>query len=72
MKVKSADQIEEIYREGKMLKTLEHKNIVKLYGTFIHKNEVVMIMEYCDGGELAKYVEENEGISEIETRSIIK
>lgn len=55
-----------------MLKTLEHKNIVKLYDTFIHKNEIVMIMEYCDGGELAKYVEDNEGISEVETRAIIK
>jgi serine/threonine protein kinase len=35
-----------------MLKNLEHKNIVKLFGTFIIKHEIVMIMEFCEGGEL--------------------
>jgi serine/threonine protein kinase len=37
---------------------LNHKNIIKLYQTFVIKNEVILIMEYADGGELVAYVEE--------------
>ncbi len=36
------------------------------------KNELVLIMEYADGGELIDYVEEKKGLSEIEARSLIK
>jgi serine/threonine protein kinase len=68
----SADQIEEIYREAKMLKGLDHKNIVKLIGTYVIKNQAVMIMELCEGGELIKFVEDREGITEIEARNIIR
>lgn len=57
MIVKSANQIEEIYREAKILKLLKHKNIINLHQAFILKNDVVLIMEYADGGELVEYVE---------------
>jgi serine/threonine protein kinase len=56
--VKSADQTEEIYREAKMLKGLDHKNIVKLFGAYVVKTELIMIMELCEGGELSALVEE--------------
>lgn len=55
--MKSANQIEEIYREAKILKMLKHKNIIKLHSAFVLKNDVVLIMEYADGGELAEFVE---------------
>jgi MAP/microtubule affinity-regulating kinase len=51
---------------------LNHKNIIKLISAFVVKNEVVIIMEYADGGELLDYVEEKGGLDEIESRSIIK
>jgi len=62
---------EEIYREAKMLKGLDHKNIVKMYGSYVVKEEIVMIMEYCEGGELSSIVDEQEGISELQARNII-
>jgi serine/threonine protein kinase len=40
------------------LKMLNHKNIIKLYQGFVIKNELLLIMEYADGGELINYVEE--------------
>jgi serine/threonine protein kinase len=47
---------------------LNHKNIIKLYNNFVIKNELLLIMEYADGGELIEYVEEKQGLEEIETR----
>lgn len=56
---KSAHTITDIDREAKILKMLNHKNIIKLYQAFVIKNELLLIMEYADGGELIQYVEEN-------------
>jgi serine/threonine protein kinase len=55
---KSASTISDVDREAKILKMLNHKNIIKLYNAFVVKNELLLIMEYADGGELIEYVEE--------------
>jgi serine/threonine protein kinase len=70
--VKSANSIEDIYKEANILKMLNHKNIIKLYQAFVVKNEIILIMEYADGGELVQYVEENKGLDEVEARRLIK
>jgi serine/threonine protein kinase len=70
--VKSANKIEDIYKEAKILQMLNHKHIIKLYSAFVLKNELILIMEYADGGELVEYVEEKKGLSEVEARSLIK
>lgn len=54
------------------MKMLNHKNIIKLYQGFVVKNELLLIMEYADGGELMNYVEEKKGLSEIEARALFK
>lgn len=51
---------------------LNHKNIIKLYQAFVIKNELLLIMEYADGGELIQYVEENKGLEELEIRQLFK
>ena len=60
-----ADLVKEIFRESKTLSVLQHKNIITLHRTFLHKNDIVLIMEYAPDGELKKYVLENGGVSEI-------
>lgn len=70
--MKFANKIEDIYKESKILQMLNHKNIIKLYSAFVLKNELILIMEYADGGELVAYVEEKKGLSEVEARSLIK
>ena len=55
--LKKASSIEEIDRESKTLKMLDHKHIIKLYHTFVHDKELIMIMELASGGELKDYVE---------------
>ena len=49
---------------------LNHKNIIKLFSAFVLKNDLVLIMEHADGGELFNYVEEKGGLDELEARSI--
>jgi len=65
---KSANTIQDIDREAKILKMLNHKNIIKLYQAFVLKNQLLLIMEYADGGELIQYVEEKKGLEELEIR----
>ena len=51
---------------------LNHKNIIKLYHSLTSTNELLLIMEFADGGELLAYVEEKQGLSEIEARNLFK
>ena len=54
------------------MKMLNHKNIIKLYKNFVIKNQLLLIMEYADGGELIHYVEETKGLEELECRQLFK
>lgn len=51
---------------------LNHKNIIKLTQAFVVKNELLLIMEYADGGELYEYVESKKGLDEVEARNLFK
>ena len=58
-----------VFREAEMLKSLSHKNIVKLINCFaIKSKEMVFIMEYLEGGELLEYVSKREKLTEEEAR----
>lgn len=46
-----------VFRESEMLKSLSHKNIVKVFRCFTLSNmQVVFIMEYLEGGELMQLI----------------
>ncbi|CAJ2667368.1 CDPK-related kinase 4-like isoform X1 [Trifolium pratense] len=52
-KMTSAIAIEDVRREVKMLKALSgHRNLVKFYDAFEDANNVYIVMELCEGGEL--------------------
>lgn len=52
------------------MKKLNHKNIIALYHAFVDGKQLCMIMEYAAGGELLKFVEENERVKEVDARRI--
>jgi len=62
--------IEEIYWETKALEGLDHKNIIKLIKSFVQKKNVIMVMEFCGGGELYELVKNEGKINEIESWEI--
>ena len=51
-----ADKIQELFREQKTLKQLDHQNIIKLNHAFQVNNEICLLMEYADEGEIEKYL----------------
>jgi serine/threonine protein kinase len=70
--LKKANKIDEIYKETKILMNLNHKYIINIHFGFILLNNMVVVMDYCEGGELVDLVAEKQGLTEVETRTIIK
>ena len=44
--------------EVNLLRELKHENIVRYYDRIIDKvsTKIYIVMEYCEGGDLAKYI----------------
>jgi serine/threonine protein kinase len=49
-------QIEEVKNEAKILYSLNSSFIVKYEDSFVDNNNLIIIMEYCDGGDLSNYL----------------
>lgn len=43
--------------EVEILKRLKHRNIVRYYGKFVRSDNLHIIMEYADGGDLFNLLE---------------
>ncbi|XP_010716076.1 myosin light chain kinase 3 isoform X3 [Meleagris gallopavo] len=52
IKVKGAKEKEEVKNEINIMNQLNHVNLIQLYDAFEAKNNITLIMEYLDGGEL--------------------
>ena len=42
--------------EVNLLKNLDHPNIVKFKESFFNTNQLVIVMEYCEGGDLGEQI----------------
>jgi serine/threonine protein kinase len=52
-----------VFREAELLKSLDHRNIVKIISCYTLSNmQVVFIMEYLRGGELLEYLDSIEHV----------
>jgi MAP/microtubule affinity-regulating kinase len=49
-------KLQKLYREVRIMKSLHHPHIIKLYEVIETKNTVFLVMEYCSGGELYDYL----------------
>jgi calcium-dependent protein kinase len=50
---------EEILNEINILKKIDHPNIVKLFEFYSNKSTYYLILEFCEGGNLYEFVDEN-------------
>eukprot|EP00833_Pecoramyces_ruminatium_P012219 jgi/Orpsp1_1/1186251/evm.model.d7180000049205.1 len=57
-----------LYREVKIMKLLNHPNIVKLFEVIETKNTLFLVMEYSSGGELYDYLVVHGRMKEKEAR----
>lgn len=58
------------YKEIQVLRDLNHPGIVKLLDVFKTEDNLCFVMEYCEGGEIKRYVQENNGLSDDEACDI--
>mmetsp|Transcript_37141 Transcript_37141/g.27047 ORF Transcript_37141/g.27047 Transcript_37141/m.27047 type:complete len:196 (+) Transcript_37141:229-816(+) len=53
----TGQEIEDVHTEIKVLLTLDHPNVVKFYESYDDKRYIYLVMQFCDGGELAGKLE---------------
>ncbi|XP_062442061.1 myosin light chain kinase 3 [Rhea pennata] len=67
IKVKGAKEKEEVKNEINIMNQLNHVNLIQLYDAFEGKNNITLIMEYLDGGELFdRITDENYNLTELD------
>ena len=66
-KIVEKDDLERIIREMSIITELDHINVIKVYEMYESTDNFLIIMEYCEGGELFNYIVENQRLSEEET-----
>ncbi|KAM4721936.1 myosin light chain kinase family member 4-like [Rhinophrynus dorsalis] len=67
IKVKGAKDRDEVKNEITVMNQLNHVNLIQLYDAFECKNDLTLIMEYLDGGELFdRITDENYNLTELD------
>ena len=55
---------EKVQNEIDILRTLKHRNIMRLYETFNTNNLMIIVLELCSGGDLLDYIKKRKSIVE--------
>lgn len=66
-----AKEHERLFNEVRILQSLDHPNIAKLYEVYDHEDHYVLIMELCEGGELFKRIAKNQ-LSVVEAGKVVR
>ncbi|CAH2284168.1 myosin light chain kinase family member 4 isoform X1 [Pelobates cultripes] len=73
IKVKGHKEKEEVKNEIQVMNQLSHNNLVQLYDAFESRNDIVLVMEYVEGGELFdRIIDDSCNLSEVDTVLFIK
>jgi hypothetical protein len=51
------NKIYQIYIENEILNTLNHKNIIQIYGVYEDDDNVYLVLEYCERGDLSNLID---------------
>ncbi|XP_001510079.4 myosin light chain kinase family member 4 [Ornithorhynchus anatinus] len=73
IKTRGVKEKDDVKNEISVMNQLNHVNIIQLYDAFESKNDIVLVMEYVDGGELFdRIIDENYNLTELDTILFIK
>ncbi|XP_075561143.1 myosin light chain kinase family member 4 [Pelecanus crispus] len=73
IKAQGPKQKDEVKNEINVMNQLNHVNLIQLYDAFESKNDMVLVMEYVEGGELFdRIIDENCNLTEMDTILFIK
>ena len=63
--------LERVRQEISVHARLEHPSIVKLEDVFEEDNRICIVLEYCSGGDLTKFLRKPGTVSEVEARTMV-
>lgn len=65
-KLHGSAELDIIRREIKLHSKLNHKNIIKFHGHFQEQNNIVLVLEYAETGNLYQYLKKKKRLEESE------
>ena len=68
----SADDIERVFMEIRILKKVRHPNIIQLYEIIETRKHLYLVTEYASGGNLLSYIKRIKHLSETEACRIFQ
>ena len=71
-KVRKMEMEEKVYREIKILRLFRHPHIIKLYDVIETPEDIYLVLEYLEGGELFDHIVEKGKLGEAEARKIFQ
>ncbi|TMW92376.1 hypothetical protein EJD97_013125 [Solanum chilense] len=58
--------------ELSFLSSVKHPNIIRLFDVFQAENSIFLVLEFCDGGDLAAYIRDHGRVQECVARKFMK
>ncbi|KAL4708428.1 hypothetical protein ACJJTC_019664 [Scirpophaga incertulas] len=71
-KIESEADLVRIRREVQIMSSVRHPNIVHIYEVFENSEKMILVMEYCSGGELYDYLSQKKVLQEDEARRLFR
>ncbi|CAK1604005.1 unnamed protein product [Parnassius mnemosyne] len=71
-KIESEADLIRIRREVQIMSSVRHPNIVHIYEVFENSEKMILVMEYCSGGELYDYLSQKKVLEEDEARRLFR
>nr|XP_046210743.1 myosin light chain kinase 2, skeletal/cardiac muscle-like [Oncorhynchus gorbuscha] len=73
IKARSQKEKEVVKNEIQVMNQLNHANLIQLYAAFESHHDIILVMEYVDGGELFdRIIDENYNLTELDTVLFIR
>lgn len=73
IKIRGAKDKEDVKNEISIMNQLDHVNLIQLYDAFETKHDIILVMEYVEGGELFdRIIDENCTLTELDTILFMK
>ncbi|KAJ7951399.1 Kinase family protein [Quillaja saponaria] len=63
---------ENLLKEISILSTINHPNIIRLFEAIETKDRIYLVLEYCNGGDLANYIHRHGKVSETIARHFMR
>lgn len=73
IKARSQKEKEVVRNEIQVMNQLNHVNLIQLYAAFESRHDIILVMEYVEGGELFdRIIDENYNLTELDTVLFIR